>query len=126
MDIVSKGKMMPGLGDFLRILLTFGLTMLAWIFFRAENISQAINMISEIFSSSLFLNPDYISGNALILLIIITVFVVIEWFGREGQHAIADTVKKWSIFFRWGFYFVIITLLFVFSGDEQEFIYFQF
>lgn len=126
MDIVAKGKMMPGLGDFLRILLTFGLTMLAWIFFRAENISQAINMISEIFSSSLFLNPDYISGNALILLIIITVFVVIEWFGREGQHAIADTVKKWSIFFRWGFYFVIITLLFVFSGDEQEFIYFQF
>ena len=36
------------------MLLTFGLTVFAWIFFRAENIGHAFNYISEILSKSIF------------------------------------------------------------------------
>ncbi len=72
------------------MLLTFSLTVFAWIFFRAESVSHAINYISQILSKSLFTYPifdkdDYVKPVILMILI----FLVIEWFGREQEYAIA-------------------------------------
>ena len=53
LDIVAKGKNLPTFKEFFQILITFGLTVFAWIFFRAENIGHAFSYISEIFSTSL-------------------------------------------------------------------------
>lgn len=124
---VAQGKSLPSLKELSSMLLTFGLTVFAWIFFRAENIGHAISYISEILSPSLFSKPKFIGMyNALITIILVGVFVLIEWLGREGQYAISGINVFEKRIYRWGLYFSICLLIFLFQGKQQEFIYFQF
>ena len=48
-NVAQKNKYWICLKELTFMLLTFGLTVFAWIFFRAENIGHAISYISEIF-----------------------------------------------------------------------------
>ncbi len=123
-EIVAKGKYLPTLQEFLAIGVTFSLTVFAWIFFRAENVTHAFSYIAEIFSSSLFTYPT-ISG-AKNIKILIALFILIEWLGREQQFAIATLGKNWYKPFRWAFYYAVVVAIFWYTGKEQEFIYFQF
>lgn len=125
LDIVAKGKYLPTIKEFLSICLTFSLTVFAWIFFRATSIKNAFSYISGIFSSSLFTIPQGIVIRKSIILLII-LFFIIEWLGREQQYAIASFGKKWYKPLRWGFYYLIILAILHFTGKEQQFIYFQF
>ena len=126
-DTVAKGKYLPSFKEFYQIGITFSLTVLAWIFFRAENIGHAWSYLSTIFSKSLFSIPHF-SGmrNALITLILITIFIAVEWVGRNEQYAIENIGLKWKKFTRWAFYLIIIFTIIIFGGKQQEFIYFQF
>ena len=127
LETVAQGKLLPNLKETSFMLLTFGLTVFAWIFFRAENIGHAINYIAEIISPSLFSTPKFSEApKALIIIILTGIFLLIEWQGRENQYAIERFGVKWRRTYRWSFYFMIITTLFIFSGKEQQFIYFQF
>lgn len=127
LEIVAKGKYIPNLKDLFSILITFSLTVFAWIFFRANNIGHAISYISEILSPSLFSIPKF-SGmrSALRIIILVAIFVLVEWKGREGQYAIAHLGTKWKRPFRYALYYAIIIAIFWFGGKEQQFIYFQF
>ncbi|HLV40545.1 MBOAT family O-acyltransferase [Xanthomarina sp.] len=128
LDTVAEGKYLPSTKEFLLMLLTFGLTVIAWIFFRAENLTHAISYISEIFSSSLFTYPRYISQTKVKTIItLIFILVLIEWRGREGQFAIEDIAEKWKKPLRWIFYASILFLIGMFmQTEETPFIYFQF
>ena len=123
LDIVGQGKIFPSFREALAVLITFALTVFAWIFFRAESLSHAFSYISGMFSGDLFSIPKV---NALVVLILIGIFMLVEWIGREYPYAIAHIGFKWPRVVRWGFYYLIITAIFVFGGKEQEFIYFQF
>lgn len=122
-DIVAKGKNLPTLSELVQIGYTFGLTVLAWIIFRADNISHAWNYLGSIFSSSLFFFPEHLPKATFLLIL---VFTLIEWIGREQQYAIASMGFSWPKKLRLTFYYTIILAIFLFSGQEQEFIYFQF
>jgi D-alanyl-lipoteichoic acid acyltransferase DltB (MBOAT superfamily) len=125
--VVAQGKYLPSVKDFFKILLTFGLTVFAWVFFRAESIGHALNYLSTIFSKSLFTIPDFDGmKTALITILLIIVFIIIEWFGREEQYAIANLNEKWGKSIRWLFYYSLIFAIFYFGGKQQQFIYFQF
>ena len=127
LEIVAKGKYLPTLKELSFMLLTFSFTAFAWIFFRAENIKHAINYISQIFSNSLFTIPIYDKDDyAKPIFLLILIFITIEWFGREQEYAIARLSLLNHKIFRYAFYYVIIFLIFWFSGEQQEFIYFQF
>jgi D-alanyl-lipoteichoic acid acyltransferase DltB (MBOAT superfamily) len=123
LEIVAQGKFFPSIKELFFMLQTFGLTIFAWIFFRAENIGHAISYISEIFSSSLFTIPEVLPRNLILLII---VFVFVEWLGREEQYAIQYLGFKWKKPLRYVFYYAIIIVIFLFGGKEQQFIYFQF
>jgi D-alanyl-lipoteichoic acid acyltransferase DltB (MBOAT superfamily) len=123
LEIVAQGKLVPTLKEFLNMGITFSLTVFAWIFFRAENVSHALSYISGIFTSSLFSFPTVFP---LSLLGLLFVFFFIEWTGRERQYAIAHTGFKWARPLRWTFYYVLFFLIFLYAGKEQQFIYFQF
>ena len=123
LETVAQGKLLPSIKELSLMLLTFGLTVFAWIFFRAENIGHAVNYITEIFSSSLFTIPEIRPRNTILLIMI---FVLVEWFGREGQYAISVIGLKWKRPFRYAMYYAIIIAIFWFGGKEQQFIYFQF
>jgi len=125
LDIVAKGKMLPTLKEFASIIITFGLTVFAWIFFRANSIREASDFISIMFSKSLFSIPEL---KPLPLFIMINFFILIEWIGREQQFALAKIGLKWPLFFRWGFYILLLILsgYFLIFVNNQQFIYFQF
>jgi D-alanyl-lipoteichoic acid acyltransferase DltB (MBOAT superfamily) len=130
LDIVASGKFLPSLKELLSMAITFSLTVFAWIFFRANNLGNAIQYISKIFSLSLFKTP-YFPGIGTIMptFVFVLFFLIIEWLGREQQHALQSIGLNWSKVFRWLFYFSIIVVIFYFSissETSQQFIYFQF
>ena len=123
MEIVAKESWLPSLDDALKMFATFSMTVLAWVFFRAEHIGHAFSILGEIFSSSLFESPGF--GIKTISVLIIG-FMIIEWLGRRGEYAIEKLGLNWPRFIRWVFYIAIVLSIFLLGGQEQEFIYFQF
>ena len=123
LETIAQGKLIPSLKDISSMFLTFGLTVFAWIFFRSENIGHAISYISEMFSLSIFTLPEVLPKTTILL---IMVFILIEWLGREQQFAIQYLGFKWKRPLRYTMYYAIIIAIFWFSGKEQQFIYFQF
>lgn len=127
MEIVAQGKNLPTLKELMSMLVTFGLTVFAWIFFRADSMSHALRYISEIFSSSLFTFPKFPEmPSALTTIMLVILFLLVEWQGREQQYAIAHLGVKWHRPLRWAMYYTIIFAIIYFAGEEQQFIYFQF
>jgi alginate O-acetyltransferase complex protein AlgI len=123
-NIVAQGKYLPTLKEIFNMLTTFALTVLAWVFFRAENIGHAWSYLSTIFSKSLFTIPYYSGMKTPILLILF--FIIIEWLGRESDYAIENIKNKFNLITRWSFYLILIILIGLYKGENQQFIYFQF
>ena len=127
LDIVAKGKYFPSVKETIQIGITFGLTVFAWIFFRAKDLHHAVDYIKNIFTKALFKAPDLLGiGLSKKLFVIIFLFLLIEWLGREEQFAISKINSRIPRAVRWGFYYVIVFSIFYFAGSEQQFIYFQF
>lgn len=128
LGIMAQGRYFPTAKESLLMLKTFGLTVFAWIFFRAENIGHAFDYISGIFSGSLFKAPMFLDGERYQLtLILVLVFMLLEWKGREGEYAIAQLGQEWHRPLRWGFYSLILFAIGMFMpSNESPFIYFQF
>lgn len=132
MEIVAAGRFLPSLKEFSLIVLTFTLTTISWIFFRSNDIGQALQYITDIFSSSI-ISPPYVIETATGLpifpktvLLLLIIFIIVEWVGRESEHALAHVrfIKIKTV--RYITYIAIIFSIFWFRGEEQMFIYFQF
>ena len=127
LDMVAQGKLFPTLKEFLSILFTFSLTVLAWIFFRSNTIDQALGYISRIFSASFFSVPLVkIDMYDSYIYALVVLFIIIEWLGREQKYALAQIMPNKPKVYRWAFYYLLIVIIFIFAGSNQEFIYFQF
>jgi alginate O-acetyltransferase complex protein AlgI len=122
LEIVAQGRFLPTIKEFFEILLTFALTTFAWIFFRAESITHAFSILSVIGSKSLFSMPQVSPFH----LVIVGIFMCVEWLGREQLYALAGLGKTWKRPFRYFLYYALIIAIFWFGGKEQQFIYFQF
>ena len=129
LGVVAEGKIVPSLRELFSMLTTFTLTVFAWIFFRAENISHAFSYICGIFSNSIFETPKFYGRfNAVMTLCLIIIFLIIEWLGRKDQFAI-EHLKGKSKLMRLSFNLIILLVImeFLFNfNSSQEFIYFQF
>lgn len=124
---VAQGSLFPSLKEFFQIATTFGLTVFAWIFFRAENIGSALTIVGSIFSESLFSSPIiHDPWSFLILTFSLMLFILIEWLGRESVHPLEKFGFKWPPYLRWSMYLSLFTLSLLLGGSEQDFIYFQF
>jgi alginate O-acetyltransferase complex protein AlgI len=125
LEIVAKGKSLPSLRELFDILLTFSLTLIAWIFFRSASVGQALQIIGGIFSKDLFKMPQ--TSPRPVILVIIILFVIIEWIGREGRYAIENVGIRWTPVLRWSFYsFIIVCIGMYMQTSGSDFIYFQF
>ncbi|MBE6546031.1 MAG: MBOAT family protein [Ruminococcaceae bacterium] len=124
---------------FFRIVFTFILVDLAWIFFRANTISEAFGYISRIFTQidlwSLFNGSIYTLGlnrpeMNLLILSVVVLYVVDMLRYRKGLR-LDQALEKENIFFRWLVIFAILFAVIIFGAygvgfDAQDFIYFQF
>lgn len=123
LDVASKGRILPTLKDLINISITFSLTMLAWIFFRSNSVTQGFTIIKQIFSGSLLTFPDSFSSRIFVFIIIL---VIVEWLQRDKQHGLQINdlqIPKWL---RWLIYYLILFAILSLGGQQQEFIYFQF
>lgn len=124
-EIVALGKSLPSFKEMLSILVTFSLTVFAWIFFRSDSIGGAFVYISEIFSKSLFAVPE-LPSKALLIILIISFTMTVEWVGRANQYALAGIGLTWPKSCRLILYYALALAIFYFSGSDEQFIYFQF
>ena len=105
-----------------RMIYTFSLTCIAWVFFRAKTITDAFMYLKRIvlnreFASQYLVNERYNYE----LLLMVGVFVLVEWNNRTKEEPISgkyNTVKL----------ALAITAILAFGtySDYKEFIYFQF
>jgi len=126
-DIVANTKSLPSIKELSFMLTTFGLTVFAWIFFRAESVTHAVSYIAGIFNSSLLSVPDFpMRREAVTTIVLICIFILVEWIGRRGDFAIDNIANKVPQPIRILFYYSIILSIFWYGGSQQQFIYFQF
>lgn len=128
LDIVAQDRLLPTFREMIQITITFGLTVFAWIFFRAESITHAFQYIQGIFSSSLFSLPAFPGREKAGTTLLLTgLFLLVEWTGRRDDFAIEKIGYDWKRVYRWSFYAFIIFLIGMFmQTEETPFIYFQF
>jgi len=125
----------PRLHSYLKILITFSSVCFAWIFFRANSISDALYIISHLFTGwqDIFhadvLIKDLLWGSLkfewIIGLTSIGVLTLIEWGARHGS--IVEMISAKPIWIRWpAYYFILLSILLFGHFGTKQFIYFQF
>lgn len=125
-DVVAKGRWLPSFKEFVQMLITFTLTVFAWIFFRAENITHALQYIGDIFTNSSSFLSLSVYSNYLTVMVLIVLFLTVEWCGRQDEYAIEKISVKLRPPLRYALYYSLVIAILWFGGKEQQFIYFQF
>jgi hypothetical protein len=101
--------------------MTFTLTCVAWIFFRAPTIKDALLYVKGIFTFDFTIQYlDFERYTPELLLLILT-FILVEWFSREYEHPVFGRFKTAKI--------LLILAAIVTLGSfstVSDFIYFQF
>ena len=122
-DTVAENRALPTRIELGQMLVTFCLTLLAWVFFRADNLMHAFTYTRDIFIN--VLHPFDIR-KFIIVFLLLTIFLILEWNGRMQEFAIAKFGFNKPVWIRRIFYVVLATSVIIFGGKEQDFIYFQF
>lgn len=124
-NTVSHQRILPTKRETFLMVLTFFLSVIGWIIFRAESMTQAYGYFHSMLTNRLFDYSMMVGKKALILGIVL---MLIEWFQRNKQHAlqIEDYKLFNSRYMRWGVYYAILISLYYNSTSGQTFIYFQF
>lgn len=123
MEIAAQNSKLPSFRELFNISITFMLTSLAWIFFRSENVAQALTIIKTIASPSLLSVPAVISSK---LILFIIALLVAEWIQRRKQHALEFNNEKVPQPVRWLIYITLTVMIITAGAEQQTFIYFQF
>jgi alginate O-acetyltransferase complex protein AlgI len=106
----------------LSIVLTFLFTTLAWVFFRADTLGDAIDFLRRIPSPTLFQAPAQAEPH---LMVLIALLVLVEWLQRRRPHGLdLAHLRPWIR--RVGYAAVFLCIFFFGHFAKAEFIYFQF
>ena len=120
LDELAPNRTFPKFKEILQIVFTFGLTTFAWIFFRAETITDAMAYIQQIFDLSNFI-PNVIRHKKVLPLLVL--FVILEWFSRNQEYVIVLDKKYRKVFY---LLFAFMILYYSSVEEKSSFIYFQF
>ena len=131
----------------IQIITTFCLVSFAWIFFRANNLSDAIYVVKNIltwipksFSALISFNFNYFIdliksvlnlglSSLGVFLSIFSIFILICAQLIQRKNGVIKLISKKPLFVRWALYYSLIISIIVFGfyhAGNQQFIYFQF
>lgn len=117
---------LPQWSDMARMLLTYGLVALGFMLFKAENLSAFAQFCSSMVRRSLFSMPSL--GVSWFTYVGLAMLIGCEWLCRDREHPLqfvhGPAVRSRAV--RWAIYYVLIVCIFLFQGETQRFIYFQF
>ncbi|MFO7658956.1 MAG: MBOAT family O-acyltransferase [Bacteroidales bacterium] len=119
-DIVALNRIFPSFREISAIIITFILTLIAWVFFRAQSVSQAFYYIRQI----AVLSFDKSESGLYSYLYLILILVIIEWINRRHEHPLYFKSAPAPI--RWIVYYAVLMVIFLYFKDAKSFIYFQF
>lgn len=124
-DTVAANSWLPDLTEVLQMLGTFLFVTVAWIFFRAQTISDATGYIRHMvvsigkYPKQLLHKPDGIEA-----LLYIIPLVLFDWKLRHNERVLS--IAKNSVV-RYVIYFILILFILVWGfGEENMFIYYAF
>ena len=127
-DILAAGRRLPSLKDICRVAVTFGLAVVGWVIFRAENITQAWDFVSRMFLTAF--DDFHLRLGSISTFIAILLLIVVEYLQRDKVHVLqfSDNRLFRPAAVRWTIYLVLFASVFYYSLNSvaQEFIYFQF
>jgi alginate O-acetyltransferase complex protein AlgI len=114
-----------------RMVYTFSLITILWVFFRSNNINEAFSILKSIFGNFNLKNTvlgilEFIRfkiGIFYFLLILLT--FLLEWAHRKSEFGLTLYFVKNQIM-RWMIYLFLMFLILINMGEKSEFIYFQF
>ncbi|MBE0643864.1 MAG: MBOAT family protein [Bacteroidetes bacterium] len=119
-EIAGFGRHFPSLREAISMLATFILVLIAWVFFRAPDLSAAIHYLGVLLSPSLFSIPT----TQVLGLFWIAVLIAVEWVSRHKEHPLQRLGFRAEL--RWGAYATLAVLVVSKLSEPQTFIYFQF
>ncbi len=124
-DGTAKAKLLPSVAEAAQMLFTFALAVVGWIIFRADTITDACAFIAGIGSKSLLSIPWLINrGYYIHTFIAIAAMFLIEWLNRNTAHGF-NRLPKYGLV-RFLIYYSVVLCIFLYSGENETFIYFQF
>lgn len=124
LGVIAGNRLLPSVRELFSMAGTFGITVFAWIFFRANSLTHALAYVRGIFSEGLVTLPEVRPSD---LIATIIIFMSVEWLGRRDKHALENILVQRYRVIKWSFYLLIFALILVYSNEStQEFIYFQF
>ena len=122
----------PDFKTFLLVIFNFIIVLLAWVFFRAEDLTQAAGYLGNIFTEFQMLSPftvTKIHGIELEVtesIISILILLILEIITFNFAHPFQKLQSK-SRAVKWASYVGIILVIFLFGAfNKNKFIYFQF
>ncbi|WP_176764883.1 MBOAT family O-acyltransferase [Chryseobacterium taihuense] len=122
--IKSSNSILPTISEVKNILVTFVMFSLLMVLFFVKDMNMAIGYYKGIFSSSFFHLPNFKLQKEIGILILF--MIIIEWISRDKEYAIKELFNQRSIILRWGFYYILVFLVFLFYIAPKGFIYAQF
>ena len=112
----------PSIQSLLQIGLTFSLTCLAWVFFRAPSVADGLLIVRKIVSDVATTPPAFTYKQAAIWIVVL---IGVEWIQR--RHANPLHLERFPRPVRWSLYYGIAAAIFMFAPlHYTPFIYFQF
>jgi D-alanyl-lipoteichoic acid acyltransferase DltB (MBOAT superfamily) len=111
------------------VVVTFGLAVVGWVIFRAENISQAWDFVSRMFLTAF--DDFHPRLGSISTFIAILLLIVVEYLQRNKVHVLqfssGNRLFRYAVA-RWTVYLAMLVAIFYFYFNtvSQEFIYFQF
>ncbi len=126
---------LPKLHSFFKVMITFFLVCFAWIFFRANTISDALSIIYNLFAGwdSAFTvkgleNIPFwtnLKFELIVSLVAIIILLFVQLLERRGN--MIDQVSVKPAWIRWpAYYFLLLAILLCGNFGSKQFIYFQF
>ena len=122
-----------------QIAITYILVSFTWLFFRAESVTAAFDMIRSMFVK---FNPWVLFDQSLytlglnvtevhILLVAVVILILVDGVRFFKAQTIERFLNEQCLYFRWGIIFFLIFYIFIFGSygigySAQQFIYFQF
>lgn len=117
----------PNLYKLFQVLVTFVLVYVSWIFFRANNLNDAIYILKNhfVFDGNQVINLFRIQADFAISFVSIVLLILIDF--MEERYNLSIRLKLLPRFYKWALLLVFICIVFIFAvWNETDFLYFQF
>ncbi len=129
-DIPVGDGRLPSLKALMRVAVTFTVVTLAWVFFRAADLSQALGILGSIATDSLrpgaWTPAGLHKAEAAMAVALIAGLVTVEWLTRRRAHPF-EAIRAWPRALRWALYTGLLWgSLYLTPPSSNPFIYFQF